>query len=57
TNDEILYDVATTFWIVFIFYMFASVSWIAYCIISYKRDVEKLRLTAEKNSIARYLEL
>ncbi|CAJ0604938.1 unnamed protein product [Cylicocyclus nassatus] len=57
TNDEILHDVATTFWIVFIFYIFASVAWIAYCIISYRRDLEKLKLSAEKNSIARYLEL
>ncbi|KHJ88711.1 hypothetical protein OESDEN_11493 [Oesophagostomum dentatum] len=57
TNDEILHDVATTFWIVFIFYIFASVAWIAYCIISYRRDLEKLKITAEKNSIARYLEL
>ncbi|KIH61855.1 hypothetical protein ANCDUO_07866 [Ancylostoma duodenale] len=55
TNDEILHDVATTFWIVFIFYIFASVAWIAYCIISYRRDLEKLKLSAEKNSIARRL--
>ncbi|KAK6739056.1 hypothetical protein RB195_020873 [Necator americanus] len=57
TNDEIIHDVATTFWIVFIFYVFASVAWITYCIISYRRDLEKLKLSAEKNSIARYLEL
>ncbi|XGW07775.1 hypothetical protein V3C99_010712 [Haemonchus contortus] len=57
TNEEILHDVATTFWLIFIFYVFASVAWIAYCIISYRRDLEKLKVTAEKNGIARYLEL
>ncbi|VDL70931.1 unnamed protein product [Nippostrongylus brasiliensis] len=49
TNDEILHDVATTFWIVFIFYVFASVAWVA--------DLEKLKDSAEKNGVARYLEL
>ncbi|WKX97337.1 hypothetical protein Q1695_013187 [Nippostrongylus brasiliensis] len=57
TNDEILHDVATTFWIVFIFYVFASVAWVAYCVISYRRDLEKLKDSAEKNGVARYLEL
>ncbi|VDP28296.1 unnamed protein product [Heligmosomoides polygyrus] len=52
TNEEILQQVATTFWIVFIFYVFASVAWVTYCIISYRRrllkaydsvDIENLR--------------
>ncbi|KAK5967142.1 hypothetical protein GCK32_008039 [Trichostrongylus colubriformis] len=57
SNEEILHDVATTFWLVFIFYVFASVAWITYCVVSYRRDLEQLKITAEKNGIARYLEL
>ncbi|KAK6056517.1 hypothetical protein COOONC_05977, partial [Cooperia oncophora] len=57
SRDKILNDVATTFWMVFIFYVFASVAWITYCVISYRRDMEMLKLTAQENGIARYLEI
>ncbi|KJH40581.1 hypothetical protein DICVIV_13457 [Dictyocaulus viviparus] len=57
TNEDILYDVATTFWFVFVFYVFASIAWIIYCVVSYRRDVEMYKMIAENNNIARYLEL
>ncbi|CAB3403878.1 unnamed protein product [Caenorhabditis bovis] len=56
-HEKLLADVTNTFWIFFVFYVVASLAWIAICFCNYQREIRNVEKKIHENEIARSLEL
>ncbi|CAI4232758.1 unnamed protein product [Auanema sp. JU1783] len=57
TVEDLMEEMQTKFWIIFIIYVCCSAIWVSYCIITHRRDVERQEEQGRHNNVARFLEL